>query len=97
MKIFTPGSGRRLALDQIRRAFFYDLGPAILRQSAQIGMDVSGREQTAHSTLKGLVEEPQAQDSIKVQGLPAPPGIAVGRWHVDQRLVDPEDCYIHSQ
>jgi hypothetical protein len=76
MKIFTPGSGRRLALDQIRRAFFYDLGPAILRQSAQTGMDVSGREQTAHSTLKGLVEE---QDSIKVQGLPAPPGIAVGR------------------
>jgi hypothetical protein len=79
MKIFTPGSGRRLALDRTRRVFFYDLGPAILRQSAQTGMDVSGREQTAHSTLKEPVEEPQAQDSIKVQGLPVPPVIAVGR------------------
>jgi hypothetical protein len=66
-------------LDQIRRVFFYDLGPAILKQSAQTGMDVSGREQIAHSTLKELVHEPQAQDSIKVLGLLAPPGIAVGR------------------
>jgi len=79
MKIFTPGLGRRLALAQIRRVFFYNLGPANLRQSAQTGMDVFGREQTAHSTLKELVQERQAQDSIKVLGLLAPPAIAVGR------------------
>jgi len=42
-------------------------------------MDVFGREQTAHSTLKELAQERQAQDSIKALGLLAPPGIAVGR------------------
>jgi hypothetical protein len=84
-------------LAQIRPVFFYDLEPANLRQSAQTGMDVSGREQTVHSTLKELVQERQAQNSIKVPALLAPPGIAVEKWHVDQRLVDPEDCCIHSQ